>query len=398
MLNEEDRKKIITLAIVLLIVVISVFYILPLFFKKENSGNIYPLQIILNEEELNLKVGESYNLVPELYPSNSNKNNIKWTTSDETIATVSEDGMIETIRLGTTVITAETENNLVDFVIVRVSNDGQDIPILELNMEDISLKVGTKKTFKIDLKPSTTQYKEIVWETNNNKVLTIDNNGEVYGLTVGKAVITAKVKINDSTTLSISSNVNVVKETTLSASSSSLKQLYPYKEQEVKVHISDSNVQMTNFEVYTQNNVIASISQSARIENNEYIIFKVKGNTMGNTNVVVKVKTAEGENLNLTIPVTIKDFSGISLDKSSVTLKEGENIIVNAKLSPATDVSLYPTCSTSDFGIVQTYATNANKEDYNGGCSIHGIKNGKATIVVTLQGKTKTINVNVTSK
>ena len=61
--------------------------------------------IALNKSSEKIQVGETFNLVATVYPANATNKQVKWMSSDEAIATVSETGIIKTIKEGTCTIT-----------------------------------------------------------------------------------------------------------------------------------------------------------------------------------------------------------------------------------------------------------------------------------------------------
>lgn len=66
--------------------------------------------ISLNRGNLSLDALETYQLVPNIYPGNAENQNIEWKSEDETIATVSDTGLVKAVKEGTTTITATAED------------------------------------------------------------------------------------------------------------------------------------------------------------------------------------------------------------------------------------------------------------------------------------------------
>jgi len=59
-----------------------------------------------------LKVNSYVALIPEFYPENTYYLSMTWSSSDETVATVDDEGYVELVGLGTAVITATTDHGL----------------------------------------------------------------------------------------------------------------------------------------------------------------------------------------------------------------------------------------------------------------------------------------------
>lgn len=73
---------------------------------------VYPKYITLHAEKNTLDVGETININAEISPENTTDKTIVWTSSDETIATVNEDGQVNTVNPGHVDITATLSNGV----------------------------------------------------------------------------------------------------------------------------------------------------------------------------------------------------------------------------------------------------------------------------------------------
>ena len=66
--------------------------------------------VTLNKEFLSLKTGESETLIATVTPDNSTNKAVTWSSDDETIATVDNNGIVTAIKKGTATITVTTED------------------------------------------------------------------------------------------------------------------------------------------------------------------------------------------------------------------------------------------------------------------------------------------------
>ncbi|MBQ6590579.1 MAG: Ig domain-containing protein [Lachnospiraceae bacterium] len=60
----------------------------------------------LNKTVLTLNRGKSFTLRATAAPSNANNKNVRWTTSNKAVATVTSKGVVKGIKKGTVTITA----------------------------------------------------------------------------------------------------------------------------------------------------------------------------------------------------------------------------------------------------------------------------------------------------
>ena len=68
--------------------------------------------VSLNESGITLDVGGSKTLAATVTPENATNKKVRWTSDNETVATVSEDGVVTAVAGGTAVITATTHDGL----------------------------------------------------------------------------------------------------------------------------------------------------------------------------------------------------------------------------------------------------------------------------------------------
>lgn len=79
-------------------------------------------------------------------------------------------------------------------------------------VKDITLKVGTARKAYLTVLPASATNKSIVYESSDEDIATVDDEGKVVGVSVGNAIITAKTK--DGSNLSTSFEVKVIKNAT----------------------------------------------------------------------------------------------------------------------------------------------------------------------------------------
>jgi len=64
----------------------------------------------ISRETLSLMVEETYSLTAAVFPSDADNQNVVWSSSDETVATVDQDGLVRGVSAGTTQISVRTED------------------------------------------------------------------------------------------------------------------------------------------------------------------------------------------------------------------------------------------------------------------------------------------------
>ena len=85
-----------------------------------NSDVVLAESVKLNKEAEELKVGDTTTLTATVLPENATNKIVTWSSSDETVATVDQTGLVTALKAGTATITAETANGLKATCVVTV--------------------------------------------------------------------------------------------------------------------------------------------------------------------------------------------------------------------------------------------------------------------------------------
>ena len=80
------------------------------FHVKTTTGIVPVEKVFLNKSELTLAVGQTEQLIATIEPENATNKNVSWSSSDEEVATVDEDGTVRAVGAGTATITVTTED------------------------------------------------------------------------------------------------------------------------------------------------------------------------------------------------------------------------------------------------------------------------------------------------
>jgi len=83
-------------------------------------------EIVLNKETLSVKAGESDSLKFTINPDNTKDKTVSWSTSNDTIATVSQ-GTVTGVNEGTCTVTVKTSNGKTDSCEITVTPAGPDL-------------------------------------------------------------------------------------------------------------------------------------------------------------------------------------------------------------------------------------------------------------------------------
>ena len=149
----------------------------------------YPVQgISLNHDAKTFtKAGETLQLTAAIYPDSATNKTVTWKSSDKTVATVDESGLVTAVGNGTADITATTEDgNFKATCQVTV-----EIPELTLSLDKTELTLTqTEEQQKLTATVSDTEEK-VTWLSSDPFVATVTRDGTVTAIANGTATITA---------------------------------------------------------------------------------------------------------------------------------------------------------------------------------------------------------------
>ncbi len=145
----------------------------------------------LSQEIWDCKVGESLTLSATVLPDNATDKSVIWTSNNEDIATVDDNGNVSTHAVGEATITATATDGSGVSAICHVTVSPVLIESLTLSPDNWSGTEG--ETFQITaaVMPDNATNKTIEWTTSDAAVATVDSAGVVSVLKAGSCVITA---------------------------------------------------------------------------------------------------------------------------------------------------------------------------------------------------------------
>ncbi len=168
--------------------------------------------VSLNKTNLNIEKGNKELLQATIEPLNATNKELIWSSSDDTIAMVTSDGLVSAVGSGRATITVRTKDGGKTATATVIVTE-PFIPVSELIIQDnnITLDKGEQYTINVTISPENATNKVITWESNNTEVVSVDENGLIYAVSPGEAIITAKAD-NGNKTATINITVNEEEE------------------------------------------------------------------------------------------------------------------------------------------------------------------------------------------
>lgn len=133
--------------------------------------------------------GESFDLTETVLPEDASDKSVVWTSSDENVATVDENGTVTAVARGFATITAKTNDGGHEAVCeVEVIQKAEEVVF---GSEEYTVKVGTPFTFDVQVLPENTNDKTLTWISSDESIATVED-GVITPVKAGECTVTAR--------------------------------------------------------------------------------------------------------------------------------------------------------------------------------------------------------------
>ena len=174
-------------------------------------------KITLDKTKLSLDVPQTYQLTATITPSDASNKNLIWTSSNESAATVDENGLVTAVGNGTAVIKAEAaDGSGISASCTVTVIDPSKIPVSSITLDKTTLSLEAMETYQLtaSVSPANAANKTLTWTSSNEAVATVDSNGQVTAVAKGTVTITAAAAdgygASASCTVTVTSNGYIV--------------------------------------------------------------------------------------------------------------------------------------------------------------------------------------------
>ena len=176
--------------------------------------------IMVSPETLTLTVGQTMDniLTATITPDNAANPGVIWSSSDTSIATVDQNGVVTAVSLGEATIIATSDDNsmISDTAEITVTAEVIDVPVTGITVEPetLSLTVGQQtddNELTATVAPTNATNVSVTWESEDTDIATVDPvSGVVTAVSVG--MVTIMATSNDNNTISNTAEITVTAE------------------------------------------------------------------------------------------------------------------------------------------------------------------------------------------
>jgi len=145
--------------------------------------------VTLSKTSTTLVRGGSETLTATVLPANATNKNITWSSSNSSIASVSN-GTVTAVAAGSATITATSQADSNKKASCTVTVNPKGVISISLNKTELALNVDQSDKLTVTFNPTDADDQAITWSTSNSSIATV-SNGTVTAKAVGSATITA---------------------------------------------------------------------------------------------------------------------------------------------------------------------------------------------------------------
>ena len=312
------------------------------------TPKVYPVESVsLDRTEYEMTEGDTATLVATIKPDNATNKNVSWSSSDESIATISDEGMVTAIKAGTAVITVTTEDgNKTAECSITITSKVYPVESVSLDRTEYEMTEGDTVTLVATIKPDNATNKNVSWSSSDESIATVNDEGKVTAIKAGTAVITVTTEDGNKTaecSITVTSKVYPVESVSLDRTE------YEMTEGDTATlvaTIKPDNATNKNVSWSSSDESIATVSD-------EGMVTAIKAGT-----AVITVTTEDGgktAGCSITVIPKVYPVESVSLDKTGAELNVGDMIMLTATVLPenATNKNIFWSSSKPDVASVE---------------------------------------------
>lgn len=200
----------------------------------------------MNQTAAAMKVGQTFQLNATVSPADASQE-VAWASSNTSVATVNENGLVTALNIGDATITATTKDGTNLSASCAVSVVPEFAGGISLNQSSVVLHFGESSQLMATINPSDAS-QEVTWTSSDPSVVDVDDDGLLFANGLGSATVTAAT--TDGTNLTATCSVVVTRRYSYSndvncdgvVTAADVTALYDYLLSGDKTYISSSDV------------------------------------------------------------------------------------------------------------------------------------------------------------
>ena len=232
--------------------------------------------ISLNKTEIETYEGNKVSLSVIVIPSNATNKTISYTSSDSNIASVNNKGEVTAKKVGKAIITAKSSNGKIAKCNITVKKSTIDVESIKIDSNISVINIGEEAILSYSIKPDNATNKNVIWNSNDTSIATVDNNGKVKGLKEGNVKISV-YSVNNPSSIDYKDIVIRKKDVLVTKLKLSENNIVLNMNQTYKLDITISPNNATNKKITwtSSNQNVAIVNSSGEVKAIKYGVSKI---------------------------------------------------------------------------------------------------------------------------
>ena len=146
--------------------------------------------------DITIVEGDNVTLSVTVKPENGVEKAVEYSSSDDKVVKVDENGKLTAVGEGEAVITVTSKDDpeKKDSIKVTVRKPHINVDKVTVDKTDIDLEIGDETDITVTVTPDNATDKSVTYTSSDDKVVTVDENGKLTAVGEGEAVITVTSK------------------------------------------------------------------------------------------------------------------------------------------------------------------------------------------------------------
>lgn len=298
-------------------------------------------RISLTAPGKSVAVGQTMPLTAAFLPESTTLKQVSWTSSDERIATVDENGNVTGVKRGNVRITAAAQDgsNIRANIGLQVSQGAEEIV---LDKAEVTVDTGKTAKLKATVLPKDANDKNVVWSSSDERIAKVNAQGRITGVGLGDCEITCTSRTTGNVWAKAAVHVQQpVKKITFGAAPT----VYVNETGKLTWTIEPENASNPNVTFRSGNEKILTVSEDGT----------VTGVNAGET--FVNVVSTDGSNRQARIKVKVfQHVTGVHMKRKVAYVDPGQTSSAGAVLEPEKFTNHNMTWTTEDSSIATVKA------------------------------------------
>ena len=147
-----------------------------------------------------VKVGKDIALAYQIIPAQTEQREVEWISSDPSVATVDENGVVKALSLGSATITCRSiaKPSVFDEILITVADELVMPTSIVVTPSELDVYDGDDVVLSATVFPANATDKSVRWNSSDLNIASVSDDGKIFVLNRGVVTITATSAVNPS--------------------------------------------------------------------------------------------------------------------------------------------------------------------------------------------------------